>query len=225
MPEKIQFVRNRFVTDTTLIGKDLKDYWKDEPKADLDKTWIDRYAYEAHLMLKHNFKTVLDIGSGPGGLCQMIIEIRPDIIYHLIDTESARKLHKERNYKGEFFVKDLENDFNTDDLLESYDLIVMNDFLEHIRNPSLIMTNILDLMHEKSNLIISIPNWRMGHGFFYPGLFDFDNIGLFFYQHKYKFSMVYDSPLKCGKTPKLQSESSLPDGLLDSWNWYFVLKK
>jgi len=222
MPEKIQFVRNRFVTDTTLIGKDLKDYWEDKPEADLD--WKDRYSYEAELISNYKYKTVLDIGSGPGGLCQVVME-KPNIIYHLIDTKSAGKLHKERNYKGEFFVKDLENDFNTDGLLESYDMIIMNDFLEHIRNPSLIMTNLLDLMHEKSHLLISIPNWRMGHGFFYPGLFDFDNIALFFHQHKYKLLMIYDSPLKCGKTPKLQSESSLPDGLLDSWNWYFVLKK
>jgi len=215
----------RPITDPPDIGKELKDYWKEDPNADLAKDWINRYFYEAAIIMKYDFKSLLDVGSGPGGLCQMLIQNRPNVVYHMIDTESAEKIHKERNYMGKFFVKDLENNFFIDDLLGTYDMIVMNDFLEHIRNPSLIMTELYGLMNEKSRMIISIPNWRMGHGFIYPGLFDFDNIITFFYQHRYKLEIVYDSPIKCTKFDKLQSESGMPDGLITSWNWYFVGSK
>ena len=194
-----------------------------------EDAWQKRYDYEALLInniIKTNphIKNVLELGSGPGVLSQKIQESYPDLIYHLVDKPYAEKYFTEQNFKGKFFVKDLSNSFDTEGLLDQYDLVITNDFLEHVLNPSIIVQTIYKLTNKKSIYFISNPNWRMAHQWVYRGLFDFDNFIYFLYTHKFELEGFYGSQLKTPNYPKISSESLLPDENLTDWNHYLIFK-
>ena len=214
----------------------LEDEWEDNGTewADRDHEggWEDRYRYETMMISniisepKLNINTILEIGSGPGKLSNMIqSHLNKDVEYHLIDKKNAKIRFEKRKYKGKFFVKDLFNGFDISGLNEKYDMIITNDFLEHVANPSDIVNKCWNLTHDNSILFVSVPNWRMAHNFIYRGLFDFDNFKHFMHLHGFWVAMVMDSSLKTTKIDRLDSEQTLPDQLLDSWNWYFVFKR
>jgi 2-polyprenyl-3-methyl-5-hydroxy-6-metoxy-1,4-benzoquinol methylase len=194
-----------------------------------EEAWKDRYTYEASIinnLIKTNphIKNVLELGSGPGVLSQKIKEENPDLVYHLVDKIFAEKYFKEHNFKGTFFVKDLSNGFDVGGLLDQYDLVITNDFLEHVFNPSIIVQTIYKLTNKDSIYFISNPNWRMAHQWVYRGLFDFDNFIYFLYTHKFHLEGFYGSLLKTTPYPKLDSESLLPDENLIDWNHYLIFK-
>jgi SAM-dependent methyltransferase len=196
-----------------------------------EPVWKKRYEYESQLIdavLENNPKlkkgNVLEIGSGPGSLSQFIQDKHPDINYHLIDKPLAEKAFNDLKYKGTFFVKDLAEQFDTTGLLEKYDLVIMNDFLEHITNPHIILKTVHNLTHKDSVFFISNPNWRMGHPFLYRGTFDFDNFIFMLHFHRFDLEGFYGSFLKTPFKPKLDSEKLLPDENVTDWNHYFVFK-
>ena len=194
-----------------------------------DPGWEERYNYEANLicnLIKENphITNVLELGSGPGVLSQKILDKYPNLNYHLVDKPFAKQYFDEKNFKGKFFVKDLSMDFNTEGLLDQYDLVITNDFLEHVLNPSSIVQNIYKLTNPNSIYFISNPNWRMAHQWVYRGLFDFDNFIYFLYTHKFKLEGFYGSILKTPSYPRLDSETLLPDEHLTDWNHYMIFK-
>jgi len=205
-----------------------RNYW--EPGLDECDVWNTRYEHEKTIILnickENDIKTILELGSGPGKLSQIIINELPEIKYHLIDLECANQEFNNRGYKGKFFIKNLEDTFDTDGLLEKYDLIIMNDFIEHIRNPSRITSTCVKLMNDKSRLLVSIPNWRTSHLFIYRGLFDFDNFTYFLQFHKLMVLGIYRSPIIVDlKTEKTDNETMMPDDYVNSWNFYFLCEK
>jgi len=136
--------------------------------------WDERYEHESKIIdtiitENPNIKSVLELGPGPGLLAQKVLAKHPNLTYHLIDKEYAKKYFDDNNFKGEFFVKDLSAGFNTEGLLDSYDLVITNDFLEHVLNPSAIVQQIFKLTHDDSKYLVSNPNWRMGHQYVYRG--------------------------------------------------------
>ena len=205
--------------------------WSKDEGADRikEESWKQRYQYEADLInniIKENpnIKNVLELGSGPGNLSQLILEKNPNLEYHLVDKPFAKKLFNENNFKGKFFVKDLSNGFDTEGLLDNYDLVITNDFLEHVLNPSIIVQNIYKLTNKDSIYFISNPNWRMGHQFVYRGLFDFDNFLYFLYSHKFECLGIFPSNLQTPDYPRINSETLLPDENLRDWNHYIIFK-
>lgn len=208
---------------------EFENEWQgDDAERINEPSWQDRYKYESNLLTEvikeNNFKNVLEIGSGPGVLGQITLEKNPTINYSFIDRIGAKEVFNKNKYKGTFYVKDLINDFDTSDLKE-YDFIVTNDFLEHIYNPSIIIQNSYKILKEKGMIFVSVPNWRMGHTFVYRGLFDYDNFIYFMYTHGFQASQVWSSPLKCASHPKLSSEDSMDDILINSWNIYLCFTK
>ena len=217
----------------------LEDEWKDTgtdwANRDGEETWEDRYQWEsslaAQVISENEYKSVLELGSGPGKLSDYIhnklnYAYTEALEYHLIDKKYAKERFKKRRYRGKFFVKDLFNSFDISGLNKNYDMIIANDFLEHIANPSDIVNKCWELCHEDSCFMVSIPNWRMNHDFIYRGLFDWDNFKYFMYIHGFAAVMVQSSGLhKTPKGDKLETESTLPDELQDAWNWYFLFKK
>lgn len=191
--------------------------------------WESRYNYEADLIVNllnenPNIKNILELGSGPGILSQKIQEKHTDLNYHLVDKHYAKKYFEEHNFKGKFFVKDLSSEFNTEGLLDTYDLVITNDFLEHVLNPSIIVQTIYKLTNKDSFYFISNPNWRMAHQWVYRGLFDFDNFIYFLYTHKFGLQGFYGSTLKTPPYPRIDSESMLPEEHLTDWNHYMIFK-
>lgn len=206
-----------------------RDEWENIQRLD-EPGWENRYEYESQLVAdcisSKSVKTILEIGSGPGVLSQKIQQkISYSIEYHLVDKPFAKKYFEEHNFKGKFFVKDISLDLDTKELLPSYDLIICNDTLEHLIAPSNVLKKIYGLMNDNSLAFISVPNWRMAHQFLYRGLWDYDNVLYLFYIHKLEVINVYASILTTPDYPKLDSEESMPDELLRSWNFYFVLRE
>jgi SAM-dependent methyltransferase len=195
-----------------------------------EEAWVQRYQYEAMLIgevlkMIPNVKTVLEIGSGPGVLSQIILQESPELDYHLIDKPLAKKAFEDLNHKGTFFVKDLAEQFDTEGLNDQYDLIIMNDFLEHVTNPHVILKTAHQLTHNDSMFFISNPNWRMGHPFIYRGAFDFDNFLWMLHFHGFTLEGFWGSPLKTPYYPRLDSEKMLPEEHLTDWNHYMVFKR
>lgn len=192
--------------------------------------WENRYQYEASLLCQiiteNKTKTILELGSGPGRLSNIVqSNISYDLTYHLMDKPFAKKYFDEQKYKGTFFVQDLSTDLNIKDLLSKYDMIICNDTLEHLYAPANIVKKCYGLMDTNSVFFISVPNWRMAHQFIYRGLWDYDNFLYFMYIHKFEPIAVYPSPLQTPHYDKLDSEESMPDELLQSWNFYFQFRK
>lgn len=192
-----------------------------------EQAWQSRYEYEAALVVEviqqmPHIKNVLEIGSGPGILSQKILQSFPELNYHLVDKPFAEKYFTENGFKGTFFVKDLSQGFDTDGLLPTYDLVIMNDFLEHVYNPHIILKTIHSLTTPESALFISNPNWRMAHQYVYRGLFDFDNFIYLLYTHHFQLQGFYGSQLKTPNYPRLSSETLLPDEHLTDWNHYMI---
>lgn len=202
--------------------------WEDAGRLQ-EEAWQRRYEYEAALVAEviqqnPHIKNVLELGSGPGVLSQKIQEKFPDLNYHLVDKPFAEKYFRENGFKGTFFVKDLSNGFDTEGLLEKYDLVITNDFIEHVFNPHAIVQTVHDLTDDKSVFFISNPNWRMAHQYVYRGLFDFDNFVYLLYTHMFELVGFYGSELKTPAYPRISSESLLPDEHLTDWNHYLVFK-
>jgi 2-polyprenyl-3-methyl-5-hydroxy-6-metoxy-1,4-benzoquinol methylase len=196
---------------------------------DLESTWEGRYRHEAGLIhgicQANGYAKILELGSGPGRLGQFVQELNPYISYSYIDKIEAKKEFEKRGFRGTFHVKDMMNGLDVSGLDTDYDFVVANDFLEHVANPSDIVFKIRSVTKDNAGFFASVPNWRMGHGFIYRGLFDFDNWVYFCRVHGWNVETVDGSHLKCEPLPKLSSEDLLPDDLITSWNWYFNSKK
>lgn len=224
----------RFQEESTFVNDDRKDsidtYW--DTDFDLKDTggWETRHMYESQIIssiiTEFNLNSALELGSGPGNLGNNIQQ-QTNIQYTMVDGESAQRAHTRRQHSGTFIVQDL---FDGIDCAPFgvYDLVIINDFLEHIRNPSAIMEAVRkQLTHDSSYLFISTPNWRMKHHFFYPGLFDFDNFIKFIKQEGFSIIRQYNSwgchvPIR---TPRLSSELLVQDNHLYDWNYYLLFEK
>jgi len=207
--------------------------WKEEAHtARIDEySWKIRYNSETSMILdvcsKNNCRKVLEFGSGPGVLGNNVIDnSNVDIDWTNIDKIGAKQEFKKRGYKGKFLVENLHNHFDIKNVDRDYDLIVANDFLEHIANPSNILSMSYDITKENAKIFVSVPNWRMGHTFIYRGLFDYDNWIYFMWTHGWKVTEVLPSSMKeTPDFPRLSSEEEMPEEIRLSWNWYFVGEK
>jgi SAM-dependent methyltransferase len=206
--------------------------WADELETSRidEQSWIERYKYEAAAILEvireNKYTKVLELGSGPGMLSQYILAEEPELEYSFVDKATSKAIFEKREFKGgNFFVKDLMHSFDISELDIDYDLVIANDFLEHIANPSHVMYQARQITKDNASFYISVPNWRMNHEFIYRGLFDYDNFIYFCKIHGWEPESVAGSPLQCKHRPKESSEQELPDSLITSWNWYFHTKK
>jgi 2-polyprenyl-3-methyl-5-hydroxy-6-metoxy-1,4-benzoquinol methylase len=195
-----------------------------------EQAWKDRYEHEANIISniinETGISKILELGPGPGALAQLIYKkVNHEIDYHLVDKPIAKQVFKEKNHKGKFFIKDMSEGLEIDELDTEYHMVMANDFLEHVFNPSHIIRQAHNLLVDNGLCFVSVPNWRMGHNWIYRGLFDYDNWLLFMEYHNFKFLGEYRSNLICPYHPKLDSETLLPDDLIQSWNWYMLFEK
>ena len=206
------------------------DEWKDGDVRIHEPSWIQRYEYEAKIVAdvinEHKLSKAIELGPGPGRLAQSVFDlVNSPLDYTLVDKPHAKEQFNNNKFRGNFKVSDLNNEFDVSGFDTDYDLIIANDFLEHIANPSDCLSKAWDITKDESYIIVSVPNWRMGHTFIYRGLFDYDNWIYTMHIHGWTLLNVMESPLKCNPLPRLSSEEELPQELLNSWNWYFIGKK
>lgn len=114
--------------------------------------WDSRYDYEANLIVTLNdskLSTILELGPGPGVLCEKIQNLLAqqgyETKYDLIDKPFAKEAFEKAHRRGRFFVKDLSSGFDVTGLRPQYTLIIANDFLEHVFNPSAIVQEVYEL--------------------------------------------------------------------------------
>lgn len=200
---------------------DLVDHWG----------WEARINYESHIIKSiietHKTDKILELGCGTGNLGDKVIRAT-DVTYHMIDGESAKRAHARRSYKGEIIIKDLLDSFDTNGLQTDYNLVIANDFIEHIRNPSLVLETVREKLTTKdAYFFASTPNWRMKHHFYYPGLFDFDNFVKFFHQEGFDVIEQWESWSTNVniRDSKLDSEQLVPDSRLYDWNYYLLFER
>jgi SAM-dependent methyltransferase len=195
---------------------------------DNEDVWKQRYEYEKKLIINETNITknnhILELGSGPGYLGQLIIN-ETGCNYTFVDKIGAKQLFDERNYKGKFIIQNMMDGIDVTPLTDTYDVIVANDFLEHISNPGNLVRNLHNHTPKHTLFSISVPNWRMGHDWIYRGLFDYDNFIYFMFTHGWDPISVASSPLITDDYPKIESESTMPEPLRRSWNWYFTFEK
>jgi 2-polyprenyl-3-methyl-5-hydroxy-6-metoxy-1,4-benzoquinol methylase len=218
-----------YVTQHTEEKQNLE--WTTVPEGQLRDTediWKQRYEYEKKLIINETNVTkdsyVLELGSGPGYLGQLIIN-ETGCNYTFVDKIGAKQLFDERGYKGKFIVQNMMDGIDVTPLTDKYDVIVANDFLEHVSNPGNLIRNLHTHTPEHTLFSISVPNWRMGHDWIYRGLFDYDNFIYFMYTHGWDPVSVYPSILMTADYPRIESESTMDESLRRSWNWYFTFKK
>lgn len=194
-----------------------------------DGSWNERYEQEASLVSNiisnFNYKKVLELGPGPGILCNKVLKTHLQLEYHLVDIQAAKEGNAKENLGGIFHVQDLNLDLNTDELPKDIDLFIANDFLEHIQNPARIVLKAKSILKPEGRALISVPNWRMGHAWIYRGLFDWDNFIHFMWQHGFVAEGYERSVLVTDYYPKLESESTMPDEMIQSWNFYMLFKR
>lgn len=194
--------------------------------------WETRYDYEANLIVStidkklHSNGNILELGPGPGVLSEkiqnLLHRVNCPVQYDLVDKPFAKEAFEKAERHGRFFIKDMSSGFDSSGLAPSYQLIIANDFLEHVFNPSVIVQEVRKLIRPEGIFFVSVPNWRMGHQFTYRGLFDYDNFLYFMMIHGFTAESVSPSPLQTPDYPKLDSESEMDDELRQSWNWYFA---
>lgn len=216
----------------TMRRDNIDTYWDSD--YDLADTggWDNRHKYEASIISgiikEYNITKAIELGAGTGNLGNKIITENKNCLYHMLDGESAVRAHARRKYAGAIIVRDLLDSFDITGLDTDYDLVVANDFIEHIRNPSIVLQAVREkITNPNSYFFASSPNWRMKHHFYYPGLFDFDNFIKFFWQEGYEVIAQYPSwanhvPVRIGR---LDSEKLLADEHILDWNHYLLFKK
>ncbi len=123
-------------------------------------------------------KSVLDVGCATGYLAQALVErgcIVSGIEFDGAAAEQARK------YLDQLVVGDL----NELDLVEAFggrtfDVIVLGDVLEHLANPTEVLSRLVGLLAHDGSVVISIPN--VSHGSLrlalLQGNWDYRDLGL-----------------------------------------------
>jgi 2-polyprenyl-3-methyl-5-hydroxy-6-metoxy-1,4-benzoquinol methylase len=170
----IRVKHNNFeqVQDAINSSEARLDEWGGDDNRIKEPSWEYRYKYEAGLITpiitENKFKTVLELGSGPGSLSVLIQDAVPyDLTYHLVDKPCAKEYFDKNKLKGTFFIQDFSTALDTTILLPKYDLIICNDTLEHLYAPANVIRQCYHLMNDTSFFFISVPNWRMAHQFIY----------------------------------------------------------
>jgi len=127
----------------------------------------DRYSYEIKpssgtaaeyvIELVGNNKAILELGPGPGSILRPLVEQHGCVASSVeIDPECAEQL---RAICLRVVCADLEADDWVDALAdEKYDVVVMADVLEHLRDPWQCLRRLKPLLRPEGRIIISMPN-------------------------------------------------------------------
>lgn len=122
----------------------------------------DVYKYAQTLIEECNLKTVLDVGCGTGVKLKTLIQpVCNDITG--IDTEHAIELCKSRFSFGTWIVIDIESN-PTLQLNKGFDLIIVSDIIEHLKDPDILVTFIKRNAKKNTFILFSTPERDLARG-------------------------------------------------------------
>jgi len=134
---------------------------------------------------------VLDIGCGKELLGEAIKKEREVVVYG-VDISSIATKEAEKKIDKAFCVdveKDLE-DWPSEIKSKKYDTVIISEILEYLLHPEKLLKNIKKLSHDKTEIIITVPNilfWKNRLKIFF-GKFEYTNKGIMDRSHIHFFS-------------------------------------
>lgn len=179
-------------------------------------------------------KKFLDLGAGEGFLLRAAYEKNFKSILGVDYDDYAIKNFNKKIVK--FFIKSNPDDFIKKTILkkEKFDIIALQNVLEHVPDPSSLILNIKKILFKRSYLLVQVPNdfkdlhfllkikkYIKRYWFFNPpqhlNYFNFNNIQYFFKMHGFKLTdAISDFPIELFlalkknfvTNPKLMSKAS-----------------
>ena len=145
-------------------------------------------AYSSHSQISEYLKNlpagkILDLGCADGQLSEIASSHGHEVT--AVDIAPPKSLTS----KVKFIQHNLENGLPTT-TSEKFNLVLCADILEHLRNPDVLLSNILSILTDDGSVLVSIPNF----GHWYPrirvllGRFDYDARGILDQSHLRFFS-------------------------------------
>ena len=129
---------------------DVNEYKKDE------KRYRDRLTHIiGHIKHHKQSGTVLDIGGGFGLLSSMLIDhgFTVDTLEPYLNADYVKN-----NEKAHLIKQDIDSYLNSTG--KTYDIIIMLDVLEHLKNPEAVLTNIRSKLNKDGILVLQMPNYK-----------------------------------------------------------------
>lgn len=112
------------------------------------------YEFARKMILKHKFRSVLDVGCGFGlKLKRIIYPVCTNVVG--IDTKHSIDFCKQEHNFGRWLEDDIEKPRLR--LSEKFDLIISADVIEHLVDPGKLLSYIKGYSHENTNVVISTP--------------------------------------------------------------------
>lgn len=120
------------------------------------KNYFDNKIFKKVLKSIHDQKiSVLDIGGGSGWLLNQIKKIEKRVLYtQVVDLDpAAESIARENGH--EFYLGNI-NNYKTE---KKFDLILMLNILEHIKDPEDVLIKLKALLKPHGKILIKTPNW------------------------------------------------------------------
>jgi len=143
-----------------------KNYYKDSEYGSERYEWI---AETFFLDIKG--KAILEVGCGTGSLLKILQQ--NNNVYGVDISESGIQKAKKENIKCELI------NINRDSLPfpdNSFDICICLETIEHLENPYHCLKEIRRVLKKKGRFLISIPNPKTMHPYFYPSIFTINNL-------------------------------------------------
>jgi 2-polyprenyl-3-methyl-5-hydroxy-6-metoxy-1,4-benzoquinol methylase len=224
---------NNFYTNIYFKKETTATYSKKYSKKELINK-IERANFIIEFLLnKVKKKKFLDLGSGEGFLLRAAYNKNFKVLGVDYDDYAIKNFNKEII---KFFIKSNPDDFIQNSILkkEKFNIVALQNVLEHVPNPSSLILNIRKILFKKSYLLVQVPNdfkdlhfllkikkYINKYWFFNPpqhlNYFNFNNIQYFFKMHGFKLiDAISDFPIELFlafkdnyvNKPKLMSKAS-----------------
>ena len=224
---------NNFYTNIYFKNKVTATYSKKYSKEELTNK-IKRANFTINFLINSvRKKKFLELGVGEGFLLRAAYEKNFKVLGVDYDDYAIKKFNKEII---KFFVKSNPDDFVKNAILkkEKFDIIALQNVLEHVPHPSSLILNIKKILSKRSYLLVQVPNdfkdlhfllkikkYIKKYWFFNPpqhlNYFNFNNIQYFFKMHGFKLTdAISDFPIELFlafkdnyvNNPKLMSKAS-----------------
>lgn len=144
--------------ETEMTNFQDKIFNKHPVKLNKERSDIILHSLIEDIILENNTKSlikILDIGCGGGQLLEEFVKKSNIVVYGVDISRNPLKIAREKGYKC--LLCNVENN-NLPFKDKMFNIIILNDLLEHIINPDILLTEVYRTLKDEGNLIICIPN-------------------------------------------------------------------